>query len=195
MTCFGLAHPRKPTMLTEPVFFDTDCLSSFLTMHEEDVLVELYTNRIRVPAVVRRELSPPWRPDLRDAIDGFLNSGKATLQDIDVGSEAHDLFRQLTNLSSPGVKALGNGEAACLVLARANEGVIASNNLRDVMSRVREYHLRLATTGIIIYEAVGRQILTRGQAVIVWEQMVDRGFQLGALTYDDYIRKKGYDLR
>lgn len=182
-------------MLTEPVFFDTDCLSSFLTMHEEDVLVELYTNRIRVPAVVRRELSPPWRPDLRDAIDGFLNSGKATLQDIDVGSEAHDLFRQLTNLSSPGVKALGNGEAACLVLARANEGVIASNNLRDVMSRVREYHLRLATTGIIIYEAVGRQILTRGQAVIVWEQMVDRGFQLGALTYDDYIRKKGYDLR
>lgn len=114
MTCFGLAHPRKLKMLTDPVFFDADCLSSFLTTHEEDVLVELYGHRICVPAVVYRELSPPWRPDLRDDIGGFLTSGKATLQDIDVGSEAHDLFRHLTNPSSPGVMALGKGEAACL---------------------------------------------------------------------------------
>ena len=195
MTCFGLAHPRKLKMLTDPVFFDADCLSSFLTTHEEDVLVELYGHRICVPAVVYRELSPPWRPDLRDDIGGFLTSGKATLQDIDVGSEAHDLFRQLTNPSSPGVMALGKGEAACLVLPRANKGMVASNNLRDVMSLVRKYHLRLATTGIIIHEAIGRQIITRGQAVIVWEQMIDRGFWLGAPTYDDYEREKGYDLR
>jgi len=141
-------------MLIDPVFFDTDCLSSFLTTHEEDVLFELYGHRIRVPAVVRRELSPPWRPDLGDAIGSFLKSGKATLQDIDVGSEAHDLFLQLTNPSSPGVRALGKGEAACLVLARVNKGTIASNNLRDVMSLVREYHLRLATTGIILHQAV-----------------------------------------
>ena len=182
-------------MLIDPVFFDTDCLSSFLTTHEEDVLFELYGHRIRVPAVVRRELSPPWRPDLGDAIGSFLKSGKATLQDIDVGSEAHDLFLQLTNPSSPGVRALGKGEAACLVLARVNLGTRASNNLRDVMSLVREYHLRLATTGIILHQAVEGGIISHDQAVILWEQMVDRSFQLGAPTYDDYVRNRGYDLR
>jgi hypothetical protein len=47
---------------------------------------------------------------------------------------------------SYGAKSIGSGEAAALVLARYNDGVIASNNFKDVSSYVQKFNLQHLTT-------------------------------------------------
>lgn len=45
--------------LTEPFFFDTDCLSAFLWADNESILAKLYPGRIVIPRQVYNELSHP----------------------------------------------------------------------------------------------------------------------------------------
>ena len=45
--------------LTEPLFFDTDCLSAFLWVDNESILAKLYPGRIVIPRQVYNELSHP----------------------------------------------------------------------------------------------------------------------------------------
>lgn len=44
---------------TKSVFFDTDCLSAFLWVKEESLVVKLYPGRVVLPRKVFRELSNP----------------------------------------------------------------------------------------------------------------------------------------
>lgn len=43
--------------MTKQLFFDTDCLSSFLWVHREDILLRLYPGKIVLPQQVFNELS------------------------------------------------------------------------------------------------------------------------------------------
>jgi len=45
--------------LTDSLFFDTDCLSAFLWVGNEDLLVKLYPGKVMIPQQVYNELSSP----------------------------------------------------------------------------------------------------------------------------------------
>ena len=47
------------TLLTEPLFFDTDCISAFLWVDNESILAKLFPGRIVIPKEVYDELSNP----------------------------------------------------------------------------------------------------------------------------------------
>jgi len=44
---------------TKSIFFDTDCLSAFLWVKEESLVVQFYPGRVVLPLEVYRELSNP----------------------------------------------------------------------------------------------------------------------------------------
>lgn len=45
--------------MTEPLFFDTDCISAFLWVDNESILSKLFPGRIIIPKEVYDELSHP----------------------------------------------------------------------------------------------------------------------------------------
>lgn len=95
-------------MLTEPLFFDTDCLSAFLWVKRQSLLAQLYPGRIVIPMQVYRELSYPGIPHLKARIDFMIESRKAMVGSFDVGSPEHSLYVKLTQSGFALSSALGS---------------------------------------------------------------------------------------
>lgn len=85
------------------------------------------------------------------------------------------------------VKIIGKGEAASLALAKEKNGIIASNNLKDIASYVSEFGLKHYTTGDIMMLAFNKGYITEEQGNIIWSKMILRRRKLGYSTFTDYI--------
>ena len=104
--------------MTENIYFDTDCISSFLWVNREDVLIKLYSGRMVIPKPVFDELSNPTIPHIKQKIDNLIKKGHADLVSIYIDSEAYTLYQ--TNYFS-GCRLFRNreGETAAIVLAKS----------------------------------------------------------------------------
>ena len=146
--------------MTEPLFFDTDCLSAFLWVNNQSLLAQLYPGRVIIPSQVYAELSVPSIPQLKQRIDAMINSGSARIETIQADTKEYRLYRKLVCKPDPGHVIIGSGEAAAIVLAKEQGGILASNNLRDISVYVSEFGLQYMTTGDILKEALDRGLIT-----------------------------------
>lgn len=173
--------------MTEPLFFDTDCLSAFLWVKDQSLLAQLYPSRIIIPAEVYKELSNPRVTHLRNRIDILIADGSAKVEDIDVGSEEFNLYRKMISDPDSGHSIIGKGEAAAISMAKERCGIVASNNLRDVIAYVSEYGLRLMTTGDILREALQRGLITESDGNQIWQEMLEKRRKLGYTSFSEYL--------
>lgn len=137
--------------LTEPLFFDNDCLSAFLWVDQENILTTLYSGRIVIPSHVYIELSNKrlnYVKGLKAQIDTLVKVGQVSVKPIVVDTMEYSLFRKLTQNPDPGHKIIGNGEAAAISMAKVYCGILASNNLSDISDYVHEYGLDSVDTRI-----------------------------------------------
>ena len=74
-------------LLTEALFFDTDCLSAFLWVGNESLLPQLYPGKIVIPKPVYTELDRPSIPHLKARVDALVAANLVTIQEIAVGAE------------------------------------------------------------------------------------------------------------
>jgi len=130
--CYLLSVPTSPmgrkskgaNCLTDSLFFDSDCISAFLWVGNENLLVKLYPGRIVIPGIAH----------LKARVHTFLSVGQAQVISIDVATEAYDIYYQLTEKPKAGHmvigKGVGKGEAASIALAKQYDGIVASNNLK-----------------------------------------------------------------
>ena len=108
--------------MTEPLFFDTDCISAFLWVKEQSILVKMFPGRIGIPRQTYEELSIPEIPHLKSRVDQLIEGGQAQIVDINFDTEAYELYYRLTEAPTNGHRIIGKGEAACLALAKTENG-------------------------------------------------------------------------
>lgn len=180
--------------MTDSLFFDTDCLSAFLWVGNENLLIKLYPGKVVIPMPVYDELSHPGISHLKARVDTLLSNSQITLASIDTGTYGYDLYYRLTVAPLAGHVIIGKGEAASIVLAKIYNGVVASNNLRDINSYIEEFALKHITTGDILMEAYGKSYITEEQGNSLWTSMLSKRRKLGAVSFSEYIRTK-YKLR
>lgn len=173
--------------MTEPLFFDTDCLSAFLWINNQSLLSQLYPGRVIIPAQVYAELSIPSVPQLKQRIDVMISNGDAKVESIQADTEAYRLYRKLVSKPDPGHAIIGNGEAASIALAKEKGGILASNNLRDVADYVSEFGLQHMTTGDILKEALDRGMITESTGNQLWQNMLQRRRRLGYHSFSEYL--------
>ena len=178
---------KKVMSLTEPVFFDTDCLSAFLWVNNQSLLAKLYPGRIVIPAEVYAELSGPTIPHLKARVDMMLSNNEARIESIEAGTEQYELYRKLVAKPDPGHAVIGNGEAAAIVLAKEQGGILASNNLKDISVYVSEYNLSHKTTGEILKNALQRGLITETVGNQLWQEMLRKRRKLGYASFSDYL--------
>lgn len=178
------------TLLTDPLFFDTDCISAFLWVDNESILSKLFPGRIIIPKEVYDELSNPvvnHIKGLKSQVDFMVNNGQAYIEAIDINTKEYELYLKMTIKPDHGKKIIGKGEAASLALAKEKNGIIASNNLKDIASYVSEFGLKHYTTGDIMMLAFNKGYITEEQGNIIWSKMILKRRKLGYSTFTDYI--------
>lgn len=104
--------------MTDSLFFDSDCISAFLWVGNENLLVKLYPGKIIIPKAVYDELSYPGITHLKARVDALFSAGQAQIMTIDSGTEAYALYYQLTVKPEAGHMVVGKGEASCIALAK-----------------------------------------------------------------------------
>lgn len=177
--------------MTDPLLFDTDCLSAFLWVDGQSLLAQMYPQRIAIPEEVHAELSRPGVPHLKRRVESMLTSGVARIERIQTDGPTYRLYRKLTHHPDAGHRVIGRGEAAAISLAKEMGGILASNNLRDVSSYVREFNLRHVTTGDIMMEALGLGLITEASGNALWQSMIAKRRRLGYDTFTDFLQSNG----
>ena len=179
--------------MTEPLFFDTDCLSAFLWVNNQSLLSQLYPGRIVVPSAVYAELSNPRISHLKVRVDALLSDHSARVETIETGTAEYLLYRKLVANPDPGHVIVGKGEAAAIALAKEKNGILASNNLKDVAVYVKEFNLQHMTTGEILKEALEKGLITENTGNQLWQDMLRKRRYLGYPTFSDYLEANNQD--
>lgn len=178
----------KIVELTDVTFFDTDCLSSFLLVGRESIILQIFEGKIKIPQVVIDELKDA--EVLYNKLDIYIKRGKVEIVDIDFGGEAFELYEEFTSDPKDGYKIIGKGEAAVLALAKVYNGVVASNNLKDVVHYIKKYRLKYITAGEILREALARTLIDEKTGNKIWNDMKKKGRILPNKTFSEYLKSE-----
>ena len=171
--------------MTETYFFDTDCLSAFLWVHEESILARLYSGRIILPAQVYIELQKV--PHLLARVNALKDSGDLRVESMEVGSAEYNDYLKMTTSPDQGMRIIGRGEAAGIAMAKHRDGTLASNNLRDISPYVAKYKISHITTGEILMEAMCAGIITEEDGNSIWSDMIRKRRLLPTPTFSEYV--------
>ena len=71
--------------MTKPLIFDTDCLSAFLWVNQQSLLVQLYPGQIVITSEVLTELSFPGIAHLKARINLMIINKDVKLASIQTG--------------------------------------------------------------------------------------------------------------
>ena len=172
--------------MTKLIFFDTDCLSSFLLVNRRFLLTNLYKGRIIVPVATYNEIfsKPPFFV-LINEFKKFVDEAEVEIRDIDNDTEESRLYFELTQNTS---FAIGKGEAAAIVLAKQLNGILASNNYSDVIRFVREFNLEHISTDLILMEALHRGLIDERIGNSIWKEMLGRNIKLPPGSFSDFLK-------
>ena len=78
--------------MIDSLFFDSDCISAFLWVGEEQILERLYAERIVIPKPVYEELSYPRIAHLKARADGMIAREKAYVEMINNDTEEYQQY-------------------------------------------------------------------------------------------------------
>ena len=173
--------------LTKDYFFDNDCLSSFMWANRTDVMLHVCRTKIVVPQMVETEMSVV--SNLKNQLDSLISRGIVEVQDIESDTEAYELYYEFTENPDKGYKIIGGGEAAALAMAKENNGIIASNNLRDILYYIKKYSIELITTADIMKKAYEDKYISEKEGNAIWAEMLRRKRRLPGISFTDYLSK------
>jgi hypothetical protein len=174
--------------MTEPLFLDTDCLSTFLIVQRENLVLQLYAGRIGIPQQVYEELKKVHF--MKSKVDALRQAGKVVLYQISAGTVEGNLYFKLTTEPDEGYKVIGTGEAAAITLTKQYNGILGSNNMRDILPYIRLYHLQHRTSADIMVEALEQHLISEGQGNAIWKEMLQRNRKLPADTFTEFLASR-----
>lgn len=174
--------------MTEPLFLDTDCLSTFLVVGQENLVLRLYAGRIGIPQQVYEELKKVHF--MKSKVDALRQAGRVTLYQITAGTIEGDLYFKLTTKPDEGYKVIGTGEAAAITLTKQYNGILGSNNMRDIPPYIRLYRLQHRTSADIMAEALEQNMINEGQGNAIWKQMLQRNRKLPTDTFTEFLMRR-----
>lgn len=174
--------------MTDKLFFDTDCISAFLWVKEENILFKLYPGKIVLPKPVFSELSNPSIPHIKRKINEICLSGDVSTKEILVNTEEYKLYCELAISPPKGEKVIGKGEAAAIALAKTYNGIIASNNLKDISKYVEKYNLEHKTTADLLVEALNKGFIDEAAGNQIWTNMIVKRRMLPTATLTEYLK-------
>ena len=173
--------------MIDKLFFDTDCISAFLWVKEENILFKLYPGKIILPKPVFNELNNPSIPHIKRKVNELCLNGDVSTKGILLDTQEYKLYCELAISPPKGEKIIGKGEAAAIALAKTYNGVIASNNLKDISKYIDKYKLEYITSGDILVDALSKGYIDEVKGNEIWKNMIGKRRMLPNDTFTDYL--------
>ena len=171
----------------KPTFYDTDCLSCFIVIDDTSILEKQF-ECIYLPYEVYEEFDRPHIQKLKNRVDNLIDKGFVKIVKFDTDAEDYLLFMKLSS-SYFSDKTIGKGEAAVIVHAKKHNGIVASNNTKDVMRYVEKYNLERITVGDILVMALENGLITEKEGNKIWSKMLKWNRWLNAESFTSYLNK------
>ncbi len=173
-----------------PIVFDNDCISSFLWIERLDIVNFLFPNQIIIPQSVFNELdkikSSQYRFVFND-LKSQISKGNYKLRNITIPSQEFNEYINLISIKNP--KRIGKGEAAAIVIARALNGTLASNNLRDILPYVGNNKLPYVCTKDILYLSYEKSYISLEEGCKIWDDMKRKKRKLPNYDFKEIVRR------
>lgn len=178
---------------TKLYIFDTDLLSTFLYTNCENVLTRIF-KQIIIPKKVYNELCQYTDRNgntvFKEKIDILKKQQKVKIVELELGSEEWQLYFEMTTPSQmKGIKIIGQGEAACIAFAKANNAIICSNNLKDILFYVNKYNLEYLTTAKILYYSYENDIINWLEIEKLWN-IIKKRSKLPFDSFGEYFNNR-----
>ena len=156
--------------MTKPVFYDTDCLSSFLQIDRIDLLKKEYS-KIIISTQVKDELFNKKTPEkIKNRLTSLIQEGYVEVKDLEFGSDEFNQYYKF--ITDDKTEDICKGELSVISLVIAKNGILASNNLDDVCYFVKKYNLEHVTTSKIIVTCYEKGYLTFDEADKIWKELL-----------------------
>ena len=173
-----------------PIVFDNDCISSFLWIKRLDIVNALFPNQIIIPQSVYDEIdkikSSQYRFVFNDLKSQIIKKN-FELRNIIIPSQEFKEYYELISMKNP--KRIGKGEAAAIVMARALNGTLASNNLRDILPYVGNNKFPYLCTEDILYLSYEKRYISLKEGCQIWNDMKRKKRKLPNYDFKEIIRR------
>lgn len=171
----------------DKIYFDTDCLSSFLMVDNIGILINLYGKKCKISSFVAMEFRKI--KSINKKLLDCQNKGFFEIEDFNLKSKEANLFMLLIKGDHKHPK-IGHGEASAITLAYYNQATMASNNLKDISYYIEFYNIHNLTVADILYEAVSQNVIIKAEAEKIWQDMRNLNRRLPCNTYEEWLNKK-----
>lgn len=171
--------------MTKLIFFDTDCLSSFLWVDSMNLLIKCYPQGFILPRPVYEELKKV--PHFQMKVDAYIQKGFLEIMDIVSGTPDYRNYVDLVSGRDVRVPRIGKGEAAAIVLAYRYKGLLASNNLADIRYYIEFYNLEYLTSASILKNMYQKSIIDLQSGESIWKGMLQKRRKLPCPSFQEYL--------
>lgn len=165
------------------IILDADVIIHFIKANKILYLPKIYHHRLLLLDIVESELLR--HPRMKKYIENLTNRTDIELitfpDDIEIIKEYSYLTDELGK---------GEGESACLAVAKHKKYIVASSNLKDIKKYCLENGITYITTMDIIVEAWEKGIMSEEECDDFIRVVINKGSHLPCYTIQEYLQKK-----
>ena len=173
-------------LMNKPAFFDTDYLSSFLRINRTDLILDKY-DKIQISSQVKDEICNKGNyHNIKERFTSLYENEDVEVHEIEEGNPEWNTYMELRLMSADIKKDIG--EMSVISLAKAKNGILASNNLTDVCKYVKDYNLDHITTATTLVELCDEKLITCSEARSYWRTMKQFKIKLPKTSFDNFYK-------
>ena len=163
------------------ILLDSDVVRHFLNGGRIHQLSSIFPGRFVMLDKVRDELCRS--KGLVTPVANFLSMFKIPVIPF---PSVVDIMREFAVLK----KKFGDGESACMAVARFQNQYIASSNLKDIKDYCTQYGITYYTTMDILVEALNKKIFTETECNDFITNVKSKGSKLPCHSIQEYLKMK-----
>jgi predicted nucleic acid-binding protein len=165
------------------ILLDADVVIHFMKAGYQMQLCKIFPGRLVILDKVKAELQKRKSND----IETFISWSKITVIPMPTDTDILKEYAQL-------IKSRGEGESACLAVARFNKQYIASSNLKDIRVYCELYEIGYYTTMDILVIAIENGIMTEMECDQFIVEVKNKGSKLPCNSIQEYLELKKSQL-
>ncbi len=165
------------------ILADADVVSHFVTAGEEGMLNKIFPGHpVCILDKVHRELQQWPSAEMRTRVIILL--GKKIIRLIDFPDENADIVKEFAWIKFKYF--MGDGEAACLAVARYHHNIVASSNLRDIKSYCSTHKIDYLTTMDFLCHALKTGVFTQERCNVFIRKVLAASSKLPVKSMTEY---------
>lgn len=162
------------------ILIDADVVSHFIKAGAIYSLGNIFENEIRILDKVYKELEKYRSKKIE--IDNLLNQNVLKLEVFPENNQ--EIIKEYFYIKNKLFK--GEGESACLAVARFRKNIIASSNLKDIKGYCNNHGIVYLTTMDFLCEAINKGIFDIEHCNKFIQQVLSKGSKLPVRRIEDY---------